>query len=219
MGNRRSHFRISIGNRGKSRWHCRNRRYYPHYYHNFYYYIFVCILAIILPVRADEPRTTNVANPQAAITGSVANQAVQINQGSLSTQSYGKGHYCNGSVLSITPYVMQTESRQSIKHWPSISQNFGVQASLSVPLDGGAVELCKELARRKIEKERLDYELVRVKECVKIMKLGYTLRPDSPFYAICADVIPVSALPSFLPSSPLTSEYYSRPVESQVLKQ
>ena len=114
---------------------------------------------------------------------------------------------------------MQTESRQSIKHWPSISQNFGVQASLSMPLDGGAVELCKELARRKIEKERLDYELVRVKECVKIMKLGYTLRPDSPFYAICADVIPVSALPSFLPSSPLTSESSSQPVELQVSEQ
>lgn len=160
-----------------------------------------------------------MANPQAAITGSVANQAVQINQGSLSTQSYGKGHFCNGSVLSVTPFVMQTESRQSIKHWPSISQNFGVQASLSMPLDGGAVELCKELARRKIQKERLDYELVRVKECVKIMKLGYTLRPDSPFYAICSDVIPISALPRFLPSSPLISEFSSQPVELEVSKE
>lgn len=144
---------------------------------------------------------------------------MQINQGSLSTQSYGKGHFCNGSVLSITPFVMQTESRQSINHLPTISQNFGVQASLSMPLDGGAVELCKELARRKIQKERLDYELVRIKECVQIMKLGYTLRPNSPFYAICSDVIPISALPSFLPSSPLVSESSEQPVEYRALKQ
>lgn len=131
------------------------------------------------------------ANPQAAITGSVANQAVQINQGSLSTQSYGGGIYCNGSVVSITPYVMGTENYGNIY---SSSNNFGVQVSLSMPLDGGAVERCKALAQIQIDKGRLDYELVRIKECINIYQQGFMIHPQSPFYPVCADVIPIAAL-------------------------
>ena len=131
------------------------------------------------------------ANPQAAITGSVANQAVQINQGSLSTQSYGGGIYCNGSVVSITPYVMGTENYGNIY---SSSNNFGIQVSLSMPLDGGAVERCKALAQIQIDKGRLDYELVRIKECINIYQQGFMIHPQSPFYSVCADVIPIASL-------------------------
>ena len=149
-------------------------------------------MMLAAPVRAED--TTSVsANPQAAITGSVANQAVQINQGSLSTQSFHTGHYCNGSVLSFTPYVLRTESMASSF---SSSTNFGGQVSLSVPLDGGSVEMCKALAQRRLEKERLDYELVRVKECINIYKQGFTFHPESVFAAICADVIPLAKAPT-----------------------
>lgn len=131
------------------------------------------------------------ANPQAAITGSVANQAVQINQGSLSTQSYGGGIYCNGAVVSVTPYVMGTENYGNIY---SSSNNYGVQVSLSMPLDGGAVERCKALAQIQIDKGRLDYELVRIKECINIYQQGFMIHPSSPFYSVCADVIPIASL-------------------------
>ena len=139
------------------------------------------------------------ANPQAAITGSVANQAVQINQGSLSTQSFTRGNFCNGPVISIAPYYLQTESFASSS---SLSRNFGGQISLSFPLDGSSVELCKTVARRQLEKIRLDYELVRVKECINIFNQGFKLHPSSPFYPLCADVIPIAAatkseVPSF----------------------
>ena len=144
------------------------------------------------------------ANPQAAISGSVANQAVQINQGSLSTQSYGGGIQCNGSVISFTPYYMTTENYSSTY---SNSNNFGAQVSLSIPLDGGAVERCKTLAQIQIEKSRLDYELIRVKECIGIYERGFMLHPASPFYGICADVIPIAASP--------TSEQVSSPASSQ----
>ena len=123
----------------------------------------------------------------------MANQAVQINQGSLSTQSFATGHYCNGSVISFTPYLMRTESMASSF---SSSNNFGAQVSLSMPLDGGSVEMCKALARRKLEKERLDYELVRVKECINIYKQGFAFHPDSTFAVICADVIPLANAPT-----------------------
>ena len=132
------------------------------------------------------------ANPQAAITGSVANQAVQINQGSLSSQSFGSGIVCNGPVVSITPYVMGTENYGNIY---SSSNNFGVQVSMSMPLDGGSVERCKAIAQIQIDKGRLDYELVRVKECINIYKEGFMIHPKSPFYPICSDVIPIAASP------------------------
>ena len=148
------------------------------------------------------------ANPQAAITGSVANQAVQINQGSLSTQSYGGGIYCNGAVISFTPYYLTTENYGGTY---SNSNNAGAQVSLSVPLDGGAVERCKALAQIQIEKGRLDYELVRIKEWINIFEKGFMIHPSSDFYPICADVIPVAALPrSEAGQSSVTSPVSSR---------
>ena len=135
--------------------------------------------------------TSVAANPQASINGSVANQAVQINQGSLSTQSFKSGNYCNGPILSFTPYYLVTESMASSF---STSKNFGGQISFSVPLDGGAVELCKEVARKELEKTRLDYELVRIKECIGIFKQGFMIRPGTPFYQVCADVVPIASL-------------------------
>ena len=149
-------------------------------------------MALASPVRAEDTTAVS-ANPQAAITGSVANQAIQINQGSLSTQSFGTGHYCNGPVISIAPYVMRTENMASSF---SSSINLGGQVSLAMPLDGSSVELCKALARRKLEKERLDYELVRVKECINIYKQGFTFHPESKFGVICADIIPLANKPS-----------------------
>ena len=75
-----------------------------------------------------------------------------------------------------------------------MTRNFGGQMTISVPLDGGAVETCKDIARVKLQKEKLDYELVRVKECVNILKTGFTIHPSSPFYPICADVVPIASL-------------------------
>lgn len=123
----------------------------------------------------------------------MANQAVQINQGSLSTQSFGGNHFCNGAVISITPYYMQTNTYTSSY---TSSSNFGGQVSLSAPLDGGAVELCKAMAKQKLEKGRLDYELVRIKECINIHKSGYIIHKSSPFYLICADVLVASDEPN-----------------------
>ena len=170
----------------------RNRRYHKNNYNGYGYKYFFGLLSIIFCVPVYGQDSTSVAaNPQAAITGSVANQAVQINQGSLSTQSFGTGIYCNGSVISITPYYLTTENYGGTY---SNSNNAGAQVSLSIPLDGGAVERCKALAQIQIEKGRLDYELVRIKECIGIYERGFTIHPSSDFYPICADVIPIAAL-------------------------
>jgi len=170
----------------------RNRGHYKSNSNKHCYKYLIGILAIVCagPVRAES--TSVSAQPQASISGAVANQAVQINQGSLSTQSFEQGHYCNGSVISITPYFMRTESLATSY---SQNKNYGGQISLSMPLDGGSVELCKALARRLLEKQRLDYELVRVKECINIYEKGYMIDPKSPFGKICADVRPLAKRP------------------------
>ena len=152
------------------------------------------------------------ANPQASISGAVANQAVQINQGSLSTQSFSRGHYCNGAVLSISPYYLQTESHY--KEAVPLNRNFGGQLTISVPLDGGAVETCKALGRVALQKQRLDYELVRVKECINIYKSGFMIHPKSPFFPICQDVIPLPSIASAKDApEPKTSEAASSEVQ------
>lgn len=175
-------------------WFNRNRvdKQNNRYRNNYKYALGILAVIFISPVRANESTTVS-AQPQASISGSVANQAVQINQGSLSTQSFGVGHFCNGPVLSITPYFLRTESRATSY---SQNKNYGGQVSVSFPLDGSAVELCKALAKRELEKVRLDYELVRIKECINIMKSGFTIHPESKFSFICADVIPIAKAPS-----------------------
>ncbi len=63
-----------------------------------------------------------------------------------------------------------------------------------IPLNGHSVELCKALAEKRLQKQRLDYELVRINNCTKIMQRGFTLRPGSRYEAICSDVVPIAAL-------------------------
>jgi len=76
-----------------------------------------------------------------------------------------------------------------------------------MPLDGSSVELCKALARRELEKERLDYELIRIKECINIYEKGYMINPDSAFGMICSDVmrLPPPPEPEPAPTPPVPS--------------
>ncbi len=90
----------------------------------------------------------------------------------------------------------------------SASNSYGGQISLAIPLDGSSVELCKELARRKIDKERIDYELVRIKECIGIYERGFMIVPGSAFYPICADIIPIKSVTSVV-SPPVVDETMS----------
>jgi hypothetical protein len=56
--------------------------------------------------------------------------------------------------MSITPYYLQTETDTSVF---TKNRNFGGQVSISFPLDMDAVELCKDLARKSLEKSRLEH--------------------------------------------------------------
>lgn len=157
-----------------------------------------------------------MANPQAVSSGSVTNQAVQVLQGPYITNSYGGGVQCQGPTLNITPFVTTTVSGQ----WPyepyaqldgqggtertgqknNWSFNPGVSATISIPLDGNAQSLCRQAAsahtqrvQAETAKARLDFELVRLLRCGEAIKAGVHFHPDSPYAAICADVVVAGA--------------------------
>ena len=157
------------------------------------------LASVCLPnnALASAPQNTNIAGPSASATGNVTNQAVQVLQGPYQTNSYGSGVVCQGPTMSIAPFVMGNQNyNQDPETYITGSGNYGVTLGFNIPLDGSAIELCKERARTEIarqqaeaDKARLDFELVRLLKCGEAMKAGVRFHPDSPYAAICADVI------------------------------
>ena len=76
------------------------------------------------------------------------------------------------------------------------SNNFGITATFSIPLDWGPINLCKDAQRKQVAlyeqalaDKRLNYEMGRLKACAEAKREGYGFAKTSPFYAICADVV------------------------------
>ena len=189
---------ISTGDCNQNSRRDRNNRHQRNYRTNLYYYILISLLTVVVdyvsvsPAYAEEPTVSNTANPVAAATGNVTNQAVQFqNNGAPSRQVFAGSNSCNGTTMTFQPFYMggdvHTDSYQR-------TQNFGVQLGFSVPLDGGMVETCKQIARRHEQKMRLDYELVRALKCTEIMKTGFTFRPGSRVEVLCHDIVPIVSL-------------------------
>ena len=160
---------------------------------NLYAKLAVNLLPVIFffPVGIKAQEVNATANPVATSSGSVSNQAVQINQGGFSKQSFSPGHSCNSSTLTITPFFLGNESNPDYIR----NQNYGLQATISFPLDGKMVELCKSLAEKRLQKERLDYALIRALKCAELLKKGFMFHPDSQYSVVCADVVPIARAP------------------------
>ena len=143
----------------------------------------------------DDPSVNNTSNPVAAATGNVNNQAFQINNSSApSRQHFSPGNSCNGATLTVSPFVTGGDTIPYNYQGYTRSNNWGLSLNVSTPLDGGMVEMCKALAQAEIDKERLDYELVRALKCTEILDAGYTFRPGSRVEVLCHDIIPIAAL-------------------------
>ena len=76
------------------------------------------------------------------------------------------------------------------------STSIGLSATLSLPLDGGLQERCKQAADTHIAlqgqllaNKRLDFEIARLKNCGELIKAGISFHPNSPYSKICADVV------------------------------
>ena len=89
-------------------------------------------------------------------------------------------------------YYNEVPSGQKNNH----ALNFGISATVSIPLDGGLQERCKAsadthtaLQRQLLANKRLDFELSRLRHCGTLAQDGIRFHPDSKFYVICSDVI------------------------------
>ena len=160
-------------------------------YNKLHYKLLVCLLTVGSPVFA-EGDTNNSSNPVAAATGNVTNQAVQFqNNGAPSRQSFGSNVSCNGSTMTFSPFYMGNDTEPQTEDGYVISENWGFQLNFSVPLNRDLTKQCERMAESKIQKDRLDYELVRALKCAELQRKGFTLRPGSRVEHLCSDVIPI----------------------------
>ena len=116
------------------------------------------------------------------------------NNGAPSRQHMGKGISCNGPTMNVTPFYLGADT-----HTDSYTRsgNFGIQIGIAAPLDASITEMCKELARQRIYKEKLDSLLVRAKECASLYDRGYMLDPKSQLGALCSGVVSIAAYQKF----------------------
>ena len=163
-------------------------------YNKLHYKLLVCLLTVGSPVFA-EGDTNNSSNPVAAATGNVTNQAVQFqNNGAPSRQSFGSNVSCNGSTMTFSPFYMGNDTTPQTEDGYVISENWGFQLNFSVPLNRDLTKQCERMAESKIQKDRLDYELVRALKCAELQRKGFTFRPETRVAHLCSDVVPIQSL-------------------------
>ena len=93
--------------------------------------------------------------------------------------------------MTFSPFYMGNDTIPYEADGYVRSNNYGAQLNFMVPLDGGMIELCKQIASRHEQKMRLEYELARALKCTEIMKAGFTFRPGSRVEVLCHDIIPI----------------------------
>ena len=193
------------GDHNPRRRSCRNNRRFRNYRVHFYHYLALYLLAVT-PAYAEDPKVQNTSNPVAAATGNVTNQAVQFqNNGAPSRQIFGANSSCNGATMTFSPFYMGNDTIPYEADGYVRSNNYGMQMSFMIPLDGGMIELCKQIARRHEQKMRLNYEMIRAMKCTEIMKAGFTFRPGSRVEVLCHDIVPIVSINAGSNSKPLDS--------------
>ncbi len=180
-------------------------------------YPVIALLFISPAAASQEPvPVTAIANPQATSSGSVTNSAVQVLNGPYITNTFGGGVQCQSPTLTITPFITTSQTGQGAPNTysPDNSWTFnpGLSATISVPLSTSSGNLCQQAATahtRRVQAEtakaQLDFELVRLLRCGEAVRAGIYFHPDSPYAAICADVVVANApqvVSSSQPSSP-----------------
>ena len=74
--------------------------------------------------------------------------------------------------------------------------NFGIAATFSIPLGSAYQDAClrsattqEKIQNQILNNKKLDYELARLKNCGELKLQNIVYHPESPYHAICADVL------------------------------
>ena len=107
----------------------------------------------------------------------------------------------------------------------NLSFNYGVTATISVPLDKRLLNNCVRAQNSRVKyleqaykARKLDYALSRLKICAEQLKLGVSYSPSSPSFVTCSDVVlqnPPNTLPNHKHKIEVTSESPSVPFSFQ----
>ena len=78
----------------------------------------------------------------------------------------------------------------------STSFNFGIAATISVPLDKRFQNAClksattqEKIMRQQLSTARLNYELARLKNCPELRVIGAEYSPESEYFDLCSDIV------------------------------
>ena len=88
----------------------------------------------------------------------------------------------------------------------SLGINFGAALTFTFPLDQRFQNQClksattqEKIQQQILSKERLNYELARLKNCGSLLQDGIQFKKSSKFYALCEDIIVTEKMNQVLP--------------------
>ena len=100
----------------------------------------------------------------------------------------------NGNLTNPGEILFEQENYSGNKD--SLGLNFGVALTFTFPLDQRFQNAClksattqEKIQSQKLSKERLNYELARLKNCGELKIKGISFATDSPYHDLCKDVI------------------------------
>ena len=96
--------------------------------------------------------------------------------------------------MTFSPFYMGNDTQPETEDGYVISENWGFQINFMVPLNRDLTKQCERMAESQIQKNKLDFELVRALKCAELQQKGFTLLPGSRVYHVCADVVPIQSL-------------------------
>ena len=110
------------------------------------------------------------------------------------TPVYNEAADENGNLTNAGEILFYRENYSGNKD--STSLNFGIAATISVPLDRRFQNAClksattqERIMRQQLSTARLNYELARLKNCHELRVIGAEYSKNSPYYGLCADIV------------------------------
>ena len=110
------------------------------------------------------------------------------------TPVYNEAADENGNLTNAGEILFYRENYSGNKD--ATSFNFGIAATISVPLDRRFQDAClksattqEKIARQQLSTARLNYELARLKNCHELRVSGAEYHPKSPFFGLCSDIV------------------------------
>ena len=120
------------------------------------------------------------------------------------TPVYNEATDSNGNLTNAGEILFHRENYSGNKD--ATSFNFGIAATISVPLDKRFQDAClksattqEKIQRQILSKERLNYELARLKNCGQLYRDGIRFTKDSKYYSLCEDIEVVPKMGQVIP--------------------